>query len=146
MRLFRTHYAEVFRESTRRLPGTREALVRLHTRGIAMSVASNKPARFGEPILRDLDLERVLVCSEGPDRAGTTKPEPTMLRRCLDAMGVTAAAGLYVGDMALDVETAARAGVPVVLVPGGSAGLEELLATGEKVVRDLGELAGLLGA
>jgi len=81
---------------------------------------------------------------QGPDVAGRTKPDPAMLRRCLEAMRSTSATTLYVGDMLLDVESAARADVPVVLVAGGSSGTEELRATGQKVLSSLDELPDVL--
>jgi phosphoglycolate phosphatase-like HAD superfamily hydrolase len=51
---------------------------------------------------------------------------------------------VYVGDMVLDVESAARAGIPVLLVPGGSSSAAELRATGQRVLERLTDLPGLL--
>ena len=73
--------------------------------------------------------------------AGVTKPEPTMIRRCLQELGVTEDQALYVGDMVLDVETASRAGLAVILVQGGSSPEEELRRTGAPL---LASLSGLL--
>lgn len=144
VRLFREHYADTFRGMTRALPGSLETLRELHGRGYRMAVASNKPARFGEPILADAGMLPFLVSVQGPDRSGTTKPEPTMVRNCLRAMGLRAEEGLYVGDMVLDVETAARAGLPVALVGGGSSPLEALKNTGQRVLPSLAALRALL--
>lgn len=144
VRRFRERYAEVFRSQTFALPAVNETLGELRRRGYRLSVASNKPARFGEEILRELDLLGYLDCVEGPDRAGSTKPDPTMLHRCLRAMGVSPGEAVYVGDMTLDVETAARADVPVLLVGGGSSSVEELRATGERVLGSLRELLDML--
>jgi phosphoglycolate phosphatase len=109
-----------------------------------MTVASNKPARFGRPIVADAGMLPYLLDVQGPDRAGTTKPEPTMIRNCLRAMGLAQSEALYVGDMVLDVETAARAGLPVVLVEGGSSSAAALRETGQTIVPDLWSLVGLL--
>ena len=143
VRRFRERYAEAYRDGTVALPGVRETLRALAERGYALSVASNKPARFGEPILEHLGMLPFVSAVEGPDRAGTTKPEPTMLRRCLSAMGIDASSGAYVGDMVLDVESAARAGLPVVLVCGGSSPEAELRATGQTVLRSFERLLEL---
>ena len=67
-----------------------------------------------------------------------------MVRNCLRAMALSAAEALYVGDMVLDVETAARAGLPVVLVDGGSSTPAALRATGQRVLPALESLADLL--
>lgn len=142
--LFREHYARTFRRTTRTLPGARATLRELHRRGYRMTVASNKPARFGEPILADAGLTPYLVGVQGPDRAGATKPDPAMIRSCLQAMSLTPQEAVYVGDMVLDVETAARAGLPVVLVEGGSSSSDALRGTGQRVLPRLGALADLL--
>ena len=143
VRAFRERYAEVH-VRTRVLPGVRPTLRALWARGYRMSVASNKPARFGEAIVRRLGLRPFLTCVEGPDLAGSTKPEPALIRRCLAGMGLDAAQALYVGDMVLDVESAARAGLPVTLVPGGSSSARELRATGEIVLDGFPALLDLL--
>jgi phosphoglycolate phosphatase len=145
VRLFREHYATVFRDMTRALPGVGPTLATLHRRGYAMSVASNKPARFSTPLLREVNLLDYMVTVQGPDLAGTTKPEPTMVLDCVRAMALEPAQALYVGDMVLDVESAARAGLPVVLVRGGSSPPEALHETGQRVLRCFDELIELLG-
>ena len=135
-------YRDLWRE---RAPDPRlEALAELHERGLRLAVASNKPARFSRPILERLGLLAFIDCVMGPDIVGSAKPDPTMLRRCLETLRVEAAASVYVGDMVLDVETAVRARVPVVLVTGGSSSSEDLRATGLPVVGSLDELCGLL--
>ena len=144
VRLFRERYAAAFRAGTRAIEGAHRAIHELARRGFPLAVASNKPARFSEAILEQLDMRSPFSVVQGPDRAGCTKPDPRMIGLCLEGMGVRAAQALYVGDMVLDVDSAARAGVPVVLVPGGSSPLAELRATGQRLVRDLDELLDLL--
>jgi phosphoglycolate phosphatase len=141
VRLFRESYAKVFSGLTRILPGVRETLTVLRRSGYRMSVASNKPARFAEPILETLGVRDCVGAILGPDLAGCTKPDPAMIRLCLASMGTPPREAAYVGDMVLDVESADRAGVPVILVPGGSSSAEELRSTGRTV---LGSFRGLL--
>lgn len=142
--IFRERYAQVFAGSTRPLENARETLKALHERGYRLTVASNKLARFGKPILEQFGMARWIVSVEGPDTAGAVKPDPAMIRRCLRAMGVERQEALYVGDMLLDVETASRAGVGVVLVHGGSSNRAELLDTGAPVLESLSGLLDLL--
>lgn len=144
VRIFREHYARVFRERTFALPGVADTIRELRLRGYRMAVASNKPARFGQAILESLGLLQYLDDVQGPDSAGATKPNPEMLRRSLEALSLDPAAGVYVGDMVLDVTTAARAGLPVILIPGGSCGLDELEATGQRVLGKFSDLSSLL--
>jgi phosphoglycolate phosphatase len=144
VRLFRDRYAEVYRSQTDLLPAAMRTVRELHRRGYPMAVASNKPARFGEAILRDLGLLPYLNAVQGPDRAGRAKPDPTMIRLCLGSMAVVPREAVYVGDMVVDVQSAARAEIPVVLVAGGSSDESELAGTGELVLRRLDTLLDLL--
>jgi 2-phosphoglycolate phosphatase len=146
VRCFREHYARVFLEMTSALPGALSTLRRLRRRGYRLAVASNKPTRFAEPILRRLGMSSHLDAVQGPDTAGRTKPDPAMLDACLDAIGTKRDQALYVGDMVLDVETARRARLPVVLVPGGASTEVDLRATGQRVLSRLEELTDLLPA
>jgi len=143
VRMFREHYAKVFRERTFALPGVAETIRELRRRGYGLAVASNKPARFGRAILESLGLLEHLDDVQGPDSAGATKPHPEMLRRSLRALDLPPGAGVYVGDMVLDVITAARAGLPVILVPGGSCERDALKATGQRVLGTFSELGSL---
>jgi phosphoglycolate phosphatase-like HAD superfamily hydrolase len=142
--LFRERYAQVYAEKTVALPRSRSTLRRLHRRGYRMAVASNKPARFGEPILRETGLLPFLSCVQGPDRTGKTKPDPTMILACLRALAASRRESLYVGDMVLDVESAARAGISVILVAGGSSSPDELRGTAQTVLPGLEALLDLL--
>jgi 2-phosphoglycolate phosphatase len=144
VRLFREHYAGVYAEATSVLPGALHTIRELGSRGYRMAVASNKLARFGRPILEHLGMAEFFRAIEGPDTAGATKPDPSMIDRCLRAMGVAKEEAVYVGDMVMDVETASRAGVSVVLVPGGSSDREDLLCTGAPVLGSLVDLLGVL--
>lgn len=144
VRLFREEYARVFADGTTAIEGAVDVLRLLRERGFRLSVASNKPARFGEPILERLGMRAYLDAVEGPDRVGSTKPDPAMVRACLGAMGIEAERAAYVGDMVLDVETAAKARIPVILVPGGSSSDADLRDTGEVVLSRLSDLLTLL--
>jgi len=140
VRLFREKYAQIFAADTRALPETQETLRDLHEKGYSLAVASNKPARFSRVILERLGMLRFVTHVAGPDTAGSTKPEPAMIHSCLEAMQTSASETIYVGDMVLDVESGRRAGLPVLLVTGGSASPEELQRTGCPVVDTLARL------
>jgi phosphoglycolate phosphatase len=142
--LFRERYAACYAESTVALAGAAETLARLRARGLRLAVASNKPERFSRAILERLDLAVHLDCVVGPEAAGSHKPDAAMLHLCLSELGLAAHEALYVGDMVLDVESGARAGVPVALVRGGSSDDTELDATGLPVFDSLVGLADCL--
>ncbi len=142
VRVFRETYARVFREGMRPIPGAVEAARELARRGLALAVCSNKPSRFGRPILDAVGLgPEVVPVVLGPEDGVPTKPEPPMLRRAMELLGVPPEDTVYVGDMPLDVESARRADSTHFLVPTGSATLEQLVATpGARIVMSHDEL------
>lgn len=137
---FRQRYAEVFASGTFALPGVTATLEQLHRCRHPMAIASNKPARFTRQIIDQFGWSELFVTVEGPDTVGATKPDPPMLRRCLALLGGTTESTLYIGDMALDVESARRAGLPCILVATGSADRQALDLTGETVMGEMSEL------
>lgn len=145
VRLFRERYAEVFAAGTAAYPGVSRTLARLHGAGLRLAVASNKPTRFTRPILEGTGLARWISSVQGPAQQIPPKPAPVMIRTCLEELGVESRSAMYVGDMLLDVESAARAGLPVALVQGGSAEPDSLRQTGERCLSSLMELTDLLG-
>jgi len=67
-----------------------------------------------------------------------------MIGLCLKEMRVDRTGAVYVGDMVLDVESAACAGLPAILVAGGSSTRDELAQTGQTVIGSLRDLLSLL--
>ena len=144
VRLFREEYARALDGGTVPCPGALSALAELRARGFRLAVASNKPASFSTRILENLGILPLLEAVLGPEAPLLPKPDPAMLRACLRVLGVEREEALYVGDMVLDAETAARAGVAVLLVQGGSSEASELRLTGQQVLEDLAGLVSLL--
>ena len=144
VRLFRRRYSEIYMDQTTGLPGVVETLRGLRQAGYSIAVASNKPARFSKPILQGVGMLPFIGCVQGPDLVASHKPDPTMILRCLELLGVTRHEAVYVGDMLLDVESAARAGLPVILVPGGSSEPQELRQTGQALLSSFDALLELL--
>jgi len=142
--IFRAVYDRVCEEQTLPVPALAETLAGLVARGVRLSVASNKPAAFSNRILERLAVRERFDAVFGPETAGAAKPDPAMIRACLRAMGVGNAEALYVGDMTIDAEAGARAGVAVVLLAGGSCPAAELAATGAPVLASLEALLPFL--
>jgi phosphoglycolate phosphatase len=142
--VFRAVYDAVCDVQTHAAPGLTPTLERLRSAGVRMSVASNKPVLYSVRILERLAVLPYFDLVAGPETAGAIKPDPAMLRACLQAMKAVAGDAVYVGDLALDAETGRRAGVRVVLVAGGSSASDELRGTGCPVIPTLSDLPGLL--
>ena len=142
--IFRSVYDRVCVEQTHAVPDLVATLAALRARGIRLSVASNKPAVFSRRILESLAVRTQFDAIEGPETAGALKPDPAMILACLRAMDVPPGEALYVGDMPIDADAGAAAGVTVVLVCGGSCSKDELAATGRPVLDSLADVLGLL--
>ncbi|MEO6326209.1 MAG: HAD family hydrolase [Thermoanaerobaculia bacterium] len=124
--LFRDSYATTGPELTELLPGADRVTRVLHERDIALFVVSNKPSDFSEQLLDHLRIGSRFELVLGPDQGFLPKPSPEMLQAVLDDLEEDAQHVLYVGDMPLDVESARAAGMPVAVVPTGSASRKEL--------------------
>ncbi len=124
---FRSHYARVFLEGTRALPRALATTRALAARGVRLAVASNKPARFGRPIVDSLGFGPHVELVLGPDERTPPKPEPAMLHSARTFLGASAARTLYVGDMPIDVRSARAAGLPHLVIPGIACSLSGLL-------------------
>jgi D-glycero-D-manno-heptose 1,7-bisphosphate phosphatase len=139
------------------MPGAREALDRLRAAGIAVGVVSNQSGvgrglvttEQVEAVNRRVDdllgpLEPWALCPHGPDDGCTCrKPEPGLIRRAAEALGVEPESCAVVGDIGSDVEAARAAGARAVLVPTPRTRRAEVEAAPE-VASDLGEAVELL--
>jgi phosphoglycolate phosphatase len=95
-----------------------------------MSVLSNKPDPMTQAMVDGL-LPRELFSSVAGERKGVPrKPDPTSALRAAEFMNLHPRECAFVGDLAVDVETAKRAGMVAVAVTWGFAS-EEALATAE---------------
>lgn len=113
---FRRAYADVYLQNTRPYAGIPELLDELREAGWRLCVTTNKPAAMARQLIDTL-LPGRFDCVLGPEDAGAHKPEPAMLW-CAQARLGRPLLGL-VGDSIIDVETAARAGIPAIAVLWG---------------------------
>jgi phosphoglycolate phosphatase len=142
---YREHHPTVMLSGTRLMPGVAETLQELRRRGVRMAVCSNKAVRFTKQLVEAFGLQPDFAAVLGPEDAGATKPDPSMLLEAVRRLGIPKAETVYVGDMAVDVHTARAAGITVWLVPGGAAGTESATEAGpERVLKGFAELLDLI--
>ncbi len=119
---YRTIYWGRKHASTRLYPGVKEMLAEL---GGRKGTATTK----GTPTTRSI-LEQFGVLSHFDHVQGTdgfpAKPEPDVILRAMEGLGVDAEQCLMVGDSAADMEAARRAGVRVCAVRYGYGRVEEM--------------------
>ncbi|MGV8875065.1 MAG: HAD family hydrolase [Rhodococcus sp. (in: high G+C Gram-positive bacteria)] len=116
------------------LPGARELLAEIKSRGIAVVLATSAPE--GElSTLRDLlDVEDSVAVVTSGDDADVAKPEPDIIAVALERAGVESTRAVMVGDSVWDIEAAGRAGVRAIGVLSGGISRAELLDAGAVAV------------
>lgn len=138
LRRFKVHYERDLVGETRPFDGVVGALDVLRPHAL-LAVATNKPGVFARPLVEALLPGRFAVVV-GPDDSGVLKPDRKMLSYVAGLAYADVA--VFVGDSAVDVETAKNHGIPSV---GVTWGLRPDEARGADVVVDEpGELAGAI--
>lgn len=145
--LYYEHHPSVMFDQTQLLPGAAEAINHLHTAGIKLAVCSNKPVSITRKLLEALQVAPLFDAILGPEDSGIPKPNPAMVNLAVKMLGMKSSQALYVGDMAIDVETARNAGLTVWVLPTGSGDRESLIrAKPDRILESLSELsAAILG-
>ncbi|TKG71561.1 HAD-IIIA family hydrolase [Prauserella endophytica] len=118
-------------EQVRPMPGARAALGALRDAGVLLGVVSNQSG-IGRGYFTDDEVRRVNArvdellgpfqtwqwCPHGPDDAcACRKPQPGLVLRAAEALGVDVSRCVVVGDIGADVEAATAAGAKGILVP-----------------------------
>lgn len=117
--LYATHYLAHSGRSSRLYPGVSDTLAALPARGVVCVLLTNKEERYTRPLLQAHGLHDAfdrVICG---DTLPVKKPDPRAILDCLRDFGVAPGRALMVGDSAVDVATARRAGIPVWAVPYG---------------------------
>jgi phosphoglycolate phosphatase len=107
-------YEQRLLDRTRPYPGVPETLAALAA-GRPLAVLTNKPADATARILDGLGLRRYFRAVIGGDSPHGRKPAPDALRHLADRTGAGIDRTLLVGDSAIDLETARRAGARICL-------------------------------
>ena len=142
--VYKADYDRNYLIKTAPYPGIMALLDRLHEEGRLVGIVSNKPDSTVQS-LSDALFEGKADISVG-ERAGIRrKPAPDTVLAAMEALGVTKAEAVYVGDSEVDVMTARAAGVPCISVTWGFRDRDALEAAGaETLAEDCGALWTLL--
>jgi phosphoglycolate phosphatase len=116
---FLAHYDERLTVHTRPYDGVTEALEELRSHGLGLAVLTNKPQRASAEILERLDLARWFFRVVGGDTPAGRKPDPAGLLAVAKTMRAAPFETVLVGDSAIDLETAHRAGSAICLARYG---------------------------
>lgn len=137
-------HAERYRELSGRLrplPGARELLHDLRSRGITVVLATSAPEEELTMLLDVLELQDADLPMTSAEDVDEAKPDPGIVQVALERAGVTADRALFVGDSTWDMIAAGRAGVRAMGVRSGGYGADELTEAGAgEVVDDVAAL------
>jgi phosphoglycolate phosphatase len=139
------HYDSHLGEQTTVFEGALELLKDLKGRGIICGVVSNKPHDLTLRTLKIFKMEGYFRAALGEGAVRNKKPHPEPVREALRRMQVKPENAVFVGDSAVDVQTARNAGIPVIVVSHGFGekdALEQELP--DLTVPSLKDLAGIL--
>jgi phosphoglycolate phosphatase len=131
---FRADYARNWMVKTRSYPGVPELLDALDERGLRMAVLSNKPDEFTRKIAFHFFGEARFAAVRGARDGTPLKPDPASALAIAREMGLSPGAFLYLGDTAVDMETARAAEMYAVGALWGFRPREELVSAGAQAL------------
>lgn len=107
---------------TKLFPGIPRLLEGIEARGLPWGIVTNKVEFFALPLMNQLGLGQRCAITVGGDTTANPKPAPDPLLHAAQALHVTPAACLYVGDDLRDIQAAHAAGMTSVAVRWGYLG------------------------
>ncbi len=122
---FKNFYTENCDNKTAPYDGILTVLQRLRDAGFRTAIVSNKNEEAVKK-LADEYFKDTVETATGVGKDGKKKPDPKMVYRIREELGVSLEDMVYVGDSEVDYETARAAGIPVVLVTWGFADAKNL--------------------
>jgi phosphoglycolate phosphatase len=121
---------------SRPFPGIPELLDGLTEKGMALSILSNKLDSFTKAMAASLLPHWKFAEVRGLSPDIPRKPDPAGARICAERMGVDPGHCIFVGDSAIDMETAGRAGMTAIGVLWGYQDKQLLMDHGAKILLD----------
>ncbi len=116
---YQRHYLRINGDHSAVYPGVLEGLQALRRRGLKLACLTNKPTAFARPLLQKKGLDSYFEQVFGGDAFERKKPDPLPLVKTCEALGISPAQTLMVGDSSNDARAARAAGCTVVLVRYG---------------------------
>jgi len=128
VRVYQARADEMMAGLTTLIPGAAEAVRALDRAGLRLGIVSQKLRYRVEEVLEREGLLSSFAVVLGAEDVDEFKPDPGGLLRAVERLGATPDASLFVGDTAIDAETAARAGVAFVALLSGVTARQEFAA------------------
>ncbi len=117
--IFLELYTQNTAERSCLFPGVSECLTYLASANYRLGCVTNKAERFTLPLLKTMGILEYFEIVISGDALPRQKPHPMPLLHAAEAVGVTPAQSLMVGDSKSDVEAARAAGFQIVCMSYG---------------------------
>ncbi|MDP8217028.1 MAG: HAD family hydrolase [Candidatus Kaelpia imicola] len=124
---YRQVHRDTLLKDAKLLPYAEDILSYLKERDYLLALGTNRPALFARLIIGHFGIDRFfdyVICG---DEIGVFKPEPEMILETMMKFNLNPEEVIYIGDMAIDIETANNAGVRSIALTTGSSSREELI-------------------
>lgn len=118
------------------LPGSREAIASLHSRGFRLGLATNDSTSGAEKTLLALGVAQMFEAAYGYDAVANPKPSPDPVYAFADLTGLRPSQIAMVGDNRHDLEMARAAGAGLAIGVLSGTGTRETLAPLADVILD----------
>ena len=143
--LYRRHHKIALLKYSTLMPNARRVLRYLKSKNYKLAIASNRPTKFAQILIKHLNIAQYFSYSLCADKLRFGKPNPEILLKIMRRLRVKRTQTLYVGDMTIDAQTGSRAGIKTIIVTTGSSTISEIRkARPQRVIRDLSALLKLL--
>jgi len=142
--IFLEAYGKHLCRATRPYPHVVETLEVLKNRGYRLTIITNKPEQFVEPILKGLGFDDLFETYLGGDSLPKKKPDPMPLLHMCDLLGLTVESCVMVGDSKNDILAANACGMQSIGVTYGYNYAEEIsIYKPDAVVNDFSNILEL---
>jgi phosphoglycolate phosphatase len=111
LQAFFDYYSQHWSEATQPYSGIYDLLETLERKQIRMAVVSNKPHQFTNPMMTHYFNRFTFEPIWGQRDGIAKKPDPTQALQAAQIMGVAAENCIFLGDSAVDMQTAKSAGM-----------------------------------
>ena len=133
--VYKEDYDRNYLIKTAPYPGIMALLDHLHEDGCFVGIVSNKPDSTVQSLAEALFQGKADI-AVGEKAGVRRKPAPDTVLTAMEALGVTTAETVYVGDSEVDIMTARAAGVPCISVTWGFRDREVLEEAGAEKYAD----------
>ncbi|MEL6392891.1 MAG: HAD family phosphatase [Bacteroidota bacterium] len=109
-------YRDIFANQMAAVPGALAFIQRAEALGLPIAIATAAPPENAEFVLDGLDLRRSVTALVHSEMVAHGKPNPEVIQKAADAIGVPLSQCLYFEDSVTGAKTGENGGVPTIVI------------------------------